>query len=48
MMYLSVRKKGGRRIFGPSREKVEGRWKNHTLCSFLIYAVMKIFYDDEG
>lgn len=37
-----------RRIFGPSGEKVKGGWKNHTLCNFLIYAVMKFCYDDEG
>lgn len=37
-----------RRIFGPSGEKVKGGWKNHTLCNFLIYTVMKFCYDDEG
>lgn len=36
-----------RRIFGPSGEKVKGGRKNHTLCNFLIYAVMKFCYDDE-
>lgn len=37
-----------RRIFGPSGEKIKGGWKNHTLCNFLIYAVMKFCYDEEG
>jgi hypothetical protein len=37
-----------RRIFGPSGEKVKGGWKNHTLCNFIINAVMKFCYDEGG
>jgi hypothetical protein len=49
--YIALRvleNKTPRRIFGPSGMKVKGGWKYHTLCNFLIYAVMKFCYDDGG